>query len=476
MKKAQKLQHEDFLIEGEKRLHFVRQDRHETKTGEYFLEYNNKKYPILDYSYFGISFESDVDIDQEKKLDKVIFSNANKTFGEFHATVKRSEKRGGKYKIALELNEGFLPVDSLIADQEAQDILDDHSQYRQFIGDIPVELKSAVYEIKDVITNLKDKIDNLEKNKMFYSEDDMKAFEESVSCKIQSYLSEYFDPFYDQLVAFSQKIPKDAQEKMYQFFRDQLKPILYLSPFAHRSYYKPSGYAGDYEMMNILYNDEAVGTSLFAKGINKYFVNHPNAKAVRNRSQYLYRFLTNHIEKNPGKTLSFLSVASGPAKEIQLILSQLPVELCNTLEINLLDQDLNSLKFAQKEINRIIRERNLKTKVNYLNQSIKNVIIEGLSGSYDVVYSAGLFDYFSDDVAREAAMRMYAAVKSGGELNIGNFCLQPSSAALMMYTLDWYLIYRSEERLTNIYSPICSQLRIDSEEMGVNLFVVFQKD
>jgi len=37
-----------------------------------------------------------------------------------------------------------------------------------------------------------------------------------------------------------------------------------------------------------------------------------------------------------------------------------------------------------------------------LNTTIKTVIADGLHGSYDLIYSAGLFDYLKDRTARAA--------------------------------------------------------------------------
>ena len=56
-----------------------------------------------------------------------------------------------------------------------------------------------------------------------------------------------------------------------------------------------------------------------------------------------------------------------------------------------------------------------------INTSIKTVITEGLDDSYDLVYSAGLFDYLKDLAVRAAGARVVDALAPGGHAVIGNF-------------------------------------------------------
>ena len=103
-------------------------------------------------------------------------------------------------------------------------------------------------------------------------------------------------------------------------FPEQLKELIYQSSFAHRSVAKPLGYAGDFEMMNIIYRNEAAGDSLFGKCLHAYWLSHPEAKAVRNRSRYLFGLLSNVIRQYEGAPLKIGSIACGPAREVQMIL------------------------------------------------------------------------------------------------------------------------------------------------------------
>ena len=94
---------------------------------------------------------------------------------------------------------------------------------------------------------------------------------------------------------------------------------------------------------------------------------------------------------------------------------------------------------------------------------------------YDLIYSAGLFDYFTEPVAQMAAQKMLASVKPGGHVVIGNFSKDNPCVPFMELVLDWHLIYRSEEDLLRIFKGMGSKIWVEKEPLGVNLFVVIQK-
>ena len=108
--------------------------------------------------------------------------------------------------------------------------------------------------------------------------------------------------------------------------------------------------------------------------------------------------------------------------------------------------------------------------------AIRNVIARGLpEQDYDLIYSAGLFDYFTDQVARAAAKQFITSVKPGGKVIIGNYSKDNLSASFMEMVLDWKLIYRSEEDLLRIFQGLGSRIWVEKEPLGINLFVVIQK-
>jgi hypothetical protein len=56
------------------------------------------------------------------------------------------------------------------------------------------------------------------------------------------------------------------------YVRRELHPIVLCSPFLYRTYTKPLGYAGDYEMMNMIHRQTTDGQTAYAKIVNTAYV------------------------------------------------------------------------------------------------------------------------------------------------------------------------------------------------------------
>jgi len=243
---------------------------------------------------------------------------------------------------------------------------------------------------------------------------------------------------------------------------------------AARFFHKPLGYAGDFEMMNMLYRNESLGDTLFGQALSRVILDCDGARAVRHRAQYLVGKVTAAATcGEPDRPARILSVAAGPAMELQLILRKDPALLrAGRAEITLLDQDAGALRHAREQIEALAARARVEVTLRCLNSSIRTVIAEGLHGSYDLIYSAGLFDYLKDRTARAAGVRLVAALAPGGTAVIGNFGDANPSRPLMELFTDWPLLHRSASDLRRLFGDIGSSMTIEQETTGVNLFSV----
>src|SRR5690606_32081971 len=169
--------------------------------------------------------------------------------------------------------------------------------------------------IKRTVEMAKLKIEELEKSRPTVNPYENKDFEETFCQIIADFFDTSMGPYYEALANILKNKPKEEVTKSFEFFRREVGGIIFEAPFANRVYYKPLGYAGDYEMMNIIYRKEAEGKSLYAKCMHKYFVDKPAATAVRNRAIYLNGRIKEVIRTHKSdEPIRILSVASGPAK------------------------------------------------------------------------------------------------------------------------------------------------------------------
>src|SRR5581483_10710202 len=132
-------------------------------------------------------------------------------------------------------------------------------------------------------------------------------------------------------------IPAEFQSIHRSYSKRQIHPIILCSPFVYRSFQKPLGYAGDYEMVNMMLGDPLQGSSLFAKIVNFWFVNAPPCEAHRNRIKHLVGKLEEETQRvsRENRVARILDMACGPAREVQEFIGG--NEISNKAQFELLD-------------------------------------------------------------------------------------------------------------------------------------------
>jgi extracellular factor (EF) 3-hydroxypalmitic acid methyl ester biosynthesis protein len=381
-------------------------------------------------------------------------------------------------QVAFELKSGSVPIDKIHTVTKLRQALQGMSETRQEMERIPEDFRRLTLEAKWFLQQLEAHVEELRAEKRHCSLQELQSFEDTLIPIVADFVTGLFKPTYPQLEASLKDAAEADLPLCVAFFREQLKDLIYQSPFAHRSVAKPLGYAGDFEMMNIIYRNEYVGDSLFGKCLHAYWLNHSEAKAVRNRSRYLYGVLLHLIRMAAGAPMKIGSIACGPAREVQMIVEssdQQGLDLSGC-EFHLVDQDIKALKHAHEKLWEIAKVANSPVKLKFINKSIKNVIARGLEErDFDLLYSAGLFDYFSDPVAQLAAKALFEHLTPGGRLIIGNFDESAPNQFGMRLALDWSLINRSREDLRRLFGNLGGDLSIEQEPEGVNLFCVIRK-
>lgn len=474
--------HEDFDVPTSPELvrpHLVRQDRLEVPEGMATALIGPNRYPILSISSFGLLIKS------SQRFEDNFQGMANVQIGEIKIfdiefqKVREVQGENGIWLIGLESTNQVIPMEKTKAGILTQSILRDSMLEYQKSKKLPEKFRLLVFEAKNTLEKLETNINALEQGAPKADRLAQREFEDSIVEVTSRAMSTEFAGLYTEMKNILESMPADQMAAAFTFFREEMKNILYKAPFGHRVFYKPKGYAGDYEMMNIIYRAESVGDSLFAKCIHYYLVNEPASKAVRNRADYLNSKISAMIRgRSPASAnkLRFLSVASGPAREIQMLIEKENQETLAGNEFCLLDQDIDALKEAQRAIKQIALRRQVNPQISLYHKAIKNVISEGIGTSgFDLIYSAGLFDYFTEPVAIMAAKRLYEALNPGGTLIIGNFNVTNPNQMTMDMGFDWRLIYRSRETLQKMFAGIGASFDIEEEQQGINLFCIIRK-
>ena len=247
------------------------------------------------------------------------------------------------------------------------------------------------------------------------------------------------------------------------YFRAQLLEPLSESTICRRSFEKPLGYAGDYEMINIICNGRLEGNTLWQRILNHCITDFPPARAVRKRTHYLQ-----------GKIEETVSRRS-PNESLVKIMCD-----CKAA-FYLVDQEPQALDFAQRKLYTLAQQRKLLTQFICVKQSVKYLLKDPATlASYpkmDLIYVVGLYDYLPEPVAKRFTELLLTILADGGRLIIGNFSASHQFKFFIEYALDWFLIHRSHE---DMYRLLPSQDRyttasIEEVEDGVNIFLNIEK-
>lgn len=291
----------------------------------------------------------------------------------------------------------------------------------------------------------------------------------------------FFDRHLEELGRVIQGFDREAHERHGFYFRRLAWEFILGSEVMKRTNLRPRGYAGDAEMMQMIYENRYLGNYVFNRLMHKHPVEAPAAQAVRNRRLLIPRVLREvqaRFPRLPPGGFKFMSVASGPAAELQDLF--LAAEDFALFHCTLLDQDLFALACAREAISRIEASRGIQVRVEYLNHSVRTMLrernLEQAFGRHHFIYSMGLFDYLTPPVGRAVLAKIYDLLLPGGTLVVGNYHVRNPSRFYMEYWLDWVLYHRTDEEMLELASGCPGAERaIRMDESGCQMFLHLTK-
>ena len=253
-------------------------------------------------------------------------------------------------------------------------------------------------------------------------------------------------------------------------------PYLMRSRFAERTYYKPKGYAGDFLMIEMIYNNTPQGDGKLGVLIDDWLLNATAARAVRGRRQLLARQLVQlgHQRSAEADQLRIMNLACGSCRELFDFIQEF--ENDRMVEATCIDIDSQALQYIHQHVNvflhqasvRLMQENLVKWALGRARQSFE---------PQDIIYSSGLMDYLDRKLFTALVSRCHQQLKEGGTLIIGNFGPDNQDRNFMDHILQWKLIHRSPDDLRELFdqTPFGGDIHMLQEEEGVNLFAMAVK-
>ncbi len=286
---------------------------------------------------------------------------------------------------------------------------------------------------------------------------------------------------YIELLSRRQGSDDEFLDYIWGYVFKEIFPYFMRSRFAQRAYFKPKGYAGDFLMMEAIYRNEPDGEGPLGLLIDRYCLDTPPAKAVRERRKLLSALIEDEVRTklvtglySPNEKIRIMNLACGSNRELFDFLQRF--DRTEVLEALCIDADKDALTYTAMEVNVFPHLASIK-----LMQ--ENVVKWALGRSkhdfekQDIIYSAGLTDYLDDRLFTRLVKRAWEYLKPGGILILSNFSINNPNKAWMDHILQWKLIHRSDSDLKRLFRAggFDGQVDVFHEKEGVNLFAVGRK-
>lgn len=383
------------------------------------------------------------------------------------------------------LDEAWLDVDfySPVKEPERlQEHLREFFEEWEKVQRVTPEFKVVVADIQTLLADSRRWLEQLELSVRSEPAGDRQEIERSVVEELRKGMLPRVDSLFYQFEGISAKIASDLQPLHRTYVKRQLHPLLLCSPFMYRIYQKPLGYAGDYEMVNMILREPIEGSSLFAKVLNVYILSQCPAEAHRNRVRYLTRKLSEEARRvaRQSRMARVFNLGCGPAKEVQNFLIE--DDICDRVQLTLADFNDETLRFVESTIDEIKSKHRRSTQVNFVKKSVNQLLkdasrVTHTGPKYDMVYCAGLFDYFSDRVCKKLMNLFHEMLAPGGLLVATNVDASNPIKNIMEYIFEWHLVYRNQSQLKALVpeDAPCGTAQILRDQTGANVFVEIRK-
>ncbi len=211
----------------------------------------------------------------------------------------------------------------------------------------------------------------------------------------------------------------------------EMLPFILLTQTTERFYSKPRGYAGDFQTINMIYENRSAGMGRIGPLVDRCFLNSPIAKAIRNRRVLLGKEIKGIVQAKDGAA-HVTSLACGPAEEIFDVFQELDDR--RRLYASLVDIDLQALAHAADRRDHA--------------------------------------DYFNDKFVIKLLNWIHGRLRLGGRVILCNFHPDNYCRELMDYVLEWRLVHRSKEDMDRLFTysafgRSCTRIQFEGEKINL---------
>lgn len=454
------MKHYEELTGGEGRRIFYRAERFKASTlmqdSTPVVDIHNKSYSLFDLSMSGLSFDCENDIcwldEMQTEQPFSLKLGADEIFSG-QGRIRRIEPVQSGQKIALEISNGYLDVQEILRKHDEISLQNTLAEgMKDYSALVPDDYKNLVSDAIFLIRSAKETLEKIEAD---LPEDIPRRQERirelTLACEASAY--ERWKEFYLIGNRVIQQIKDDQNtvNAVKRYTEKVLTPELMAGRNWHRSYLKPLGYPGDFEIMNFFYNLSLDGNSAFEKFCHQ--LGNSTGQFISNRMTMVKQAIARLADQSAQRGESSFEVASlgcGPAQEVSNYLKTQALPL--PVNFTLIDQDHDALSCAYKNSFPEVSRLGGQAKVNCLHASFMEFLAAGKLfdklGKQDLIYTVGLVDYLASKRANRFVKDLYANLNPGGTVIVGNMRHSETSLEWVLdYVTDWKLEYRTEAEM-----------------------------
>ncbi|WP_461785036.1 class I SAM-dependent methyltransferase [Prosthecobacter sp.] len=224
---------------------------------------------------------------------------------------------------------------------------------------------------------------------------------------------------------------------------------------------KKFGYSGDFEIIEAIYTLQTAQEPHLRRW-DLYFHSQAAPNAVRNRKAYFHQLLNSHTAGRSKARLNVLNVASGPVRDVREWVLDNPER---EVLFDCVDAEIHAIEHAKRLCAPFAQ------RVEFYHRNVLRFLP---AKGYELVWSAGLFDYLTDRTFVYLLKALMAVTKRGGEVVVGNFSEFNPSRDYMELLGDWVLQHRTRDHLRELAleaGAAADSIDVQWEPEGVNLFL-----
>jgi hypothetical protein len=239
-------------------------------------------------------------------------------------------------------------------------------------------------------------------------------------------------------------------QKVKDNFRLLVGTWIYKSSIVKCGFEKPQGYAGDYKISEIIYDNKPISKGI-GTYLDNYFLKSPYAVTVRMRKNRLREILKNYINGTKSDKVNVLNIACGSCREIRELLPDLKTK--STISFTCLDWDKDALKFSQDTL-LPLKPGNVEFK--FYKENVMNLIKDGYASrslsKQNLIYSIGFIDYLPDRILKRLIYALYQLLQKEGKFILTHKNREKTFPPIPPdWFCDWNFVPRNKEELTKLF-------------------------